>query len=112
MNLRHLRTFIAIVDAGGASLSAKSFERYGCHCHCRSAEEARALWRAIADRRGTYKLVLHPQKAKMQHKPSTRAQLRRCGAGLKIQSKPAHRSTPVSGGDHPKVASAMFEMGG
>ena len=31
-------------------------------CHCKSAEEARALWGAIADRFAVCKLVLHPQK--------------------------------------------------
>src|SRR5262245_54141447 len=42
------------------------FERYAddAICHCKSAEEARALWRAIADRFAACKLVLHPQKTK------------------------------------------------
>ena len=40
------------------------FERYADDiiCHCKSAEEARALWGAIADRFAVCKLVLHPQK--------------------------------------------------
>ena len=40
------------------------FERYADDiiCHCNSAEEARALWGAIADRFAVCKLVLHPQK--------------------------------------------------
>ena len=43
------------------------FERYAddAICHCRSAEEARALWGAIADRFAACKLVLHPQKTKI-----------------------------------------------
>jgi len=43
------------------------FERYADDviCHCKSAEEARALWRAIADRFAVCKLVLHPQKTKI-----------------------------------------------
>ena len=34
-------------------------------CHCRSAEEARELWRALADRFAACKLVLHPEKTKI-----------------------------------------------
>src|SRR5713226_9830332 len=34
-------------------------------CHCKSAEEARALWSAIADRLAACKLVLHPEKTKI-----------------------------------------------
>ena len=43
------------------------FERYAddAICHCKSAEEARALWSAIADRFAACKLVLHPQKTKI-----------------------------------------------
>jgi group II intron reverse transcriptase/maturase len=43
------------------------FERYADDiiCHCKSAEEARALWGAIADRFTVCKLVLHPQKTKI-----------------------------------------------
>ena len=43
------------------------FERYADDiiCHCKSAEEARALWGAIADRFAVCKLVLHPQKTKI-----------------------------------------------
>ena len=43
------------------------FERYAddAICHCKSAEEARALWAAIADRFAACKLVLHPQKTKV-----------------------------------------------
>ena len=42
------------------------FERYADDiiCHCKSAEEARALWSAIADRFAVCKLVLHPEKTK------------------------------------------------
>src|SRR5262249_16497757 len=40
------------------------FERYADDiiCHCKSAEEARVLWSAIADRFAACKLVLHPEK--------------------------------------------------
>ena len=43
------------------------FERYAddAICHCKSAEEARALWSAIADRFAACKLVLHRQKTKI-----------------------------------------------
>ena len=43
------------------------FERYADDiiCHCKSIEEARALWGAIADRFTVCKLVLHPQKTKV-----------------------------------------------
>ena len=43
------------------------FERYADDviCHCKSAEEARALWSALADRFAACKLVLHPQKTKI-----------------------------------------------
>jgi group II intron reverse transcriptase/maturase len=43
------------------------FERYADDiiCHCNSAEEARALWSAIADRLAACKLVLHPDKTKI-----------------------------------------------
>jgi group II intron reverse transcriptase/maturase len=43
------------------------FERYAddAICHCKSAEEARALWRALADRLAACKLVLHPEKTKI-----------------------------------------------
>ena len=43
------------------------FERYADDiiCHCKSIEEARALWGAIADRFTVCKLVLHPQKTKI-----------------------------------------------
>jgi group II intron reverse transcriptase/maturase len=43
------------------------FERYAddAICHCKSAEEARALWSALADRFATCKLVLHPDKTKI-----------------------------------------------
>jgi hypothetical protein len=43
------------------------FERYADDiiCHCKSAEEARALWSAIADRLTACKLVLHPEKTKI-----------------------------------------------
>jgi hypothetical protein len=34
-------------------------------CHCKSADEARALWSALADRLATCKLVLHPEKTKI-----------------------------------------------
>jgi hypothetical protein len=39
------------------------FERYADDiiCHCKSAEEARELWSALADRFAACKLVLHPQ---------------------------------------------------
>src|ERR1700747_1341648 len=43
------------------------FERYADDiiCHCKSAEKARALWSAIADRFAVCKLVLHPEKTKI-----------------------------------------------
>ena len=43
------------------------FERYAddCICHCRSEEEARALWEALEARFATCGLVLHPQKTKL-----------------------------------------------
>src|SRR3954469_23508307 len=43
------------------------FERYADDviCHCKSAEEAQALWSALADRFAVCKLVLHPEKTKM-----------------------------------------------
>jgi predicted site-specific integrase-resolvase len=43
------------------------FERYAddAICHCRSVEEARELWRALADRFAACKLVLHPEKTKI-----------------------------------------------
>ena len=43
------------------------FERYADDviCHCKSAEEARELWRALADRFGACKLALHPEKTKI-----------------------------------------------
>ena len=43
------------------------FERYADDiiCHCKSAEEAQALWSALADRFATCNLVLHPQKTKI-----------------------------------------------
>ena len=43
------------------------FERYAddAICHCRSAEEARVLWSALADRLAVCKLVLHPGKTKI-----------------------------------------------
>jgi len=43
------------------------FERYADDviCHCRSAEEARALWSALAGRFTACKLTLHPQKTKI-----------------------------------------------
>jgi RNA-directed DNA polymerase len=43
------------------------FERYAddAICHCKSAEEAQALWGALADRFAACKLVLHPGKTKL-----------------------------------------------
>ncbi len=43
------------------------FERYADDviCHCRSEEEARALWSALEVRFGTCGLVLHPQKTRL-----------------------------------------------
>jgi RNA-directed DNA polymerase len=43
------------------------FERYAddCICHCRSEEEARALWEALEARFVACGLVLHPQKTKL-----------------------------------------------
>ena len=43
------------------------FERYAddAICHCKSAEEAQALWSALQDRFVACKLVLHPEKTKI-----------------------------------------------
>lgn len=43
------------------------FERYADDliCHCRSPEEARALWSALEARFAACRLVLHPQKTKL-----------------------------------------------
>ena len=43
------------------------FERYAddAICHCKSAEEAWALWSALQDRFTACKLVLHPEKTKI-----------------------------------------------
>ena len=43
------------------------FERYAddAICHCKSAEEARALWSVLEDRFTACKLVLHPEKTKI-----------------------------------------------
>src|SRR5712671_4616844 len=43
------------------------FARYAddAICHCKSAEEAQALWSALADRFAAYKLTLHPEKTKI-----------------------------------------------
>ena len=43
------------------------FERYADDiiCHCKSAEEARALWSALAGPLAACRLVLHPQKTKI-----------------------------------------------
>ncbi len=43
------------------------FERYADDiiCHCKSAEEAQALWRALQVRFTACKLVMHPQKTKL-----------------------------------------------
>jgi RNA-directed DNA polymerase len=43
------------------------FERYAddAICHCKSAEDAQALWSVLADRFAACKLVLHPEKTKI-----------------------------------------------
>ena len=43
------------------------FERYADDiiCHCKSADEARALWSATADRLMDCRLILHPEKTKI-----------------------------------------------
>ena len=43
------------------------FERYAddAICHCKSAEEAQALGKALADRLSICKLVMHPEKTKI-----------------------------------------------
>src|SRR5947209_8388342 len=43
------------------------FERYAddAICHCKSANEARALWSALQERFAACKLVLHPEKTKI-----------------------------------------------
>ena len=61
------------------------FERYADDviCHCKSAEEARALWGALADRFAVCKLVLHPQKTKIVY----------CKDANRRGDFPNHRST-------------------
>ena len=46
------------------------FERYAddASCHCKSAGEARALWKALADRFAACKLVLHPEMTKIVYR--------------------------------------------
>jgi RNA-directed DNA polymerase len=58
--------------AGHATFYAREFphtpfERYADDviCHCRTEEDARALWRAIADRFAACKLVLHSEKTRI-----------------------------------------------
>jgi group II intron reverse transcriptase/maturase len=43
------------------------FERYADDiiCHCKSADEARALWSALTDRFAACKLILNPEKTKI-----------------------------------------------
>jgi RNA-directed DNA polymerase len=43
------------------------FERYADDviCHCKSADEAQALWSMLVDRLAACKLVLHPEKTKI-----------------------------------------------
>ena len=43
------------------------FERYADDiiCHCKSADEARALWSALVGRLAACKLALHPEKTKI-----------------------------------------------
>jgi len=43
------------------------FERYAddAICHCKSAEDAQALWSALADRFAACRLVLHPEKTRI-----------------------------------------------
>ena len=43
------------------------FERYADDviCHCKSADEAQALWSVLADRFAACELVLHPEKTKI-----------------------------------------------
>ena len=54
------------VDGAGRSRTSRSSAtRTTSICHCRSAEEARALWSALADRFAACKLVLHPEKTKI-----------------------------------------------
>jgi hypothetical protein len=45
-----------------ANLPAHSIR---AHCHCKGADEARALWSALADRLAACKLSLHPEKTKI-----------------------------------------------
>jgi RNA-directed DNA polymerase len=54
------------------------FERYADDiiCHCSSAEEARTLWSAIADRFAACKLALHPEKTKIVYCRTGRATTR------------------------------------
>jgi retron-type reverse transcriptase len=57
------------------------FERYAddIMCHCKNAEEARALWSAIADRLAACKLVLHPDKTKIELQCGRRRPVGRSG---------------------------------
>ena len=61
------------------------FERYADDviCHCKSAEEAQALWSALADRFAACKLVLHPEKTKIVY----------CKDANRRGDFPNHRST-------------------
>jgi retron-type reverse transcriptase len=54
------------------------FERYAddAICHCRSAEEAQALWSALGDRLAACKLVLHPVKTKVVYRKDASRSIR------------------------------------
>ena len=96
------------------------FERYAddAICHCKSAEEAQALWSALADRFAACKLVLHPEKTKIVYckdanrrgdipepivrlsRLSVSERGKRCGKG----SIPAHGFMPAAS---PKALTAI-----
>ena len=97
------------------------FERYAddAICHCRSAEEARALWSAIADRFAVCKLVLHPDKTKIVYcKDANRGgdfpNIRFDFLGFQFRTrktmwngKPAHSFLPAAS---PKAATRITRM--
>ncbi len=63
------------------------FERYAddAICHCKSADEAQALWSALADRFAACKLVLHPEKTKIVYcKDANRRGARRQPEGVDV----------------------------
>src|SRR6202795_4248916 len=70
------------------------FERYAddAICHCRSAEETRALWSALGDRLAACKLVLHPVKTKVVYCKDVNRRVRSSGSTFSgSSSEPGRR---------------------